>query len=62
MRLGFFGGAFDPLHIAHLRLAEEARVAAELDMVYFLPTAAPPHKQEACHGAAWTCWKSFLSR
>ncbi len=47
MRLGFFGGAFDPLHIAHLRLAEEARVAAELDMVYFLPTAAPPHKQEA---------------
>lgn len=44
-RLGIFGGAFNPLHLAHLRLAEEARERCELDQVLFLPTADPPHKK-----------------
>jgi nicotinate-nucleotide adenylyltransferase len=43
-RLGIFGGAFNPIHLAHLRLAEEAREYCQLDQVLFLPTAAPPHK------------------
>jgi len=43
-RLGIFGGAFNPIHLAHLRLAEEAREHCHLDQVLFLPTADPPHK------------------
>lgn len=44
-RLGVFGGAFNPVHLAHLRLAEEARDYCALDCVLFLPTAQPPHKR-----------------
>lgn len=43
-QLGVFGGAFNPIHLAHLRLAEEAREHCGLDQVLFLPTADPPHK------------------
>ena len=43
-RLGIFGGAFNPIHLAHLRLAEEAREYCQLDHVLFLPTVDPPHK------------------
>jgi nicotinate-nucleotide adenylyltransferase len=45
MRIGVFGGTFDPVHIAHLRCAEEAREALELDRVVFIPAATPPHKR-----------------
>lgn len=44
MRLGVFGGTFDPVHLAHLRCAEEAREALKLDRVLFVPAANPPHK------------------
>jgi nicotinate-nucleotide adenylyltransferase len=44
MRLGIFGGTFDPIHLAHLRCAEEAREALALDRVLFVPAAVPPHK------------------
>lgn len=43
-RLGIFGGTFNPVHLAHLRLAEEARERCGLDRVLFLPAAEPPHK------------------
>lgn len=43
-RMGIFGGTFNPIHLAHLRLAEEARERCDLDDVLFLPTADPPHK------------------
>jgi nicotinate-nucleotide adenylyltransferase len=43
-RLGVFGGTFDPIHVAHLRCAEEAREAMALDRVLFVPSASPPHK------------------
>lgn len=44
MRLGIFGGSFDPVHFGHLLLAECCREQQRLDEVWFLPAAAPPHK------------------
>lgn len=44
MKLGLLGGTFNPIHLAHLRIAEEAREAAGLDQVLFVPAADPPHK------------------
>jgi nicotinate-nucleotide adenylyltransferase len=44
MRLGLFGGTFDPVHLAHLAIAETARERLGLDRVVFIPAGAPPHK------------------
>jgi nicotinate-nucleotide adenylyltransferase len=44
MKLGLLGGTFNPIHLAHLRIAEEACEAAQLDQVVFIPAADPPHK------------------
>ncbi len=41
---GFLGGTFDPLHLGHLSLAQEALEAFSLDKVYFVPARCPPHK------------------
>jgi nicotinate-nucleotide adenylyltransferase len=46
MRIGVFGGTFDPPHVAHLIVAEQCREQARLDQVWFVPAARPPHKQE----------------
>ena len=46
MRVGVFGGSFNPIHFGHLRSAEEDREALNLDLVYFIPAASPPHKTE----------------
>lgn len=46
MRLGIFGGSFDPVHYGHLLLAECCREQANLDRVGFLPAEVPPHKQQ----------------
>lgn len=43
-RIGLFGGTFDPIHIGHLILAEEARFQLGLDRVYLAPVGDPPHK------------------
>jgi len=45
MRLGLFGGSFDPVHYGHLLLAECCREQCRLEQVWFLPAAVPPHKQ-----------------
>lgn len=45
MRLGLFGGTFDPVHFGHLLLAECCREQCRLDAVWFVPTAEPPHKK-----------------
>ena len=44
MRLGIFGGSFDPVHLGHLLLAEACREQANLDRVLFVPTNTQPHK------------------
>jgi nicotinate-nucleotide adenylyltransferase len=45
MRLGIFGGSFDPVHLGHLLLAESCREQCGLDHVWFLPAAQAPHKK-----------------
>jgi nicotinate-nucleotide adenylyltransferase len=44
-RIGIFGGTFDPPHIGHLIIAEQARVQFKLDRVLFIPAYRPPHKR-----------------
>jgi nicotinate-nucleotide adenylyltransferase len=46
MRLGVFGGTFDPLHVAHLILAAEAQFQLALDRVLWVLTPDPPHKDK----------------
>lgn len=44
-RVGLFGGTFNPIHLGHLRAAEEVAELLELERVVFLPCAQPPHKR-----------------
>ncbi len=44
MKIGILGGTFNPVHIGHLILAEEAREKIGLDRIIFVPTFLPPHK------------------
>ena len=46
MNIGVFGGTFDPIHLGHLIVAEEARVSLDLDEVLFLPTGQPYFKAD----------------
>lgn len=45
MRIGIFGGTFDPPHIGHLILAEECRTQLQLDLLLWVVTDNPPHKR-----------------
>src|SRR3954452_14307266 len=49
MRLGIFGGSFDPVHNAHLALARACQQQAKLDEVWFTPTAIQPLKHQGPH-------------
>lgn len=46
MRIGLFGGSFDPIHAGHVEPVERARRELALDRVVYLPTAVPPHKRD----------------
>jgi nicotinate-nucleotide adenylyltransferase len=45
MRIGIYGGTFNPPHLGHLEAARAAVRVFELDRLLFIPAAAPPHKQ-----------------
>jgi nicotinate-nucleotide adenylyltransferase len=44
LRLGILGGTFDPIHLGHLRAAEEIGQGLNLKKVYLIPSASPPHR------------------
>ena len=44
MRIGIFGGTFDPPHAGHKKYADEIAVKLSLDRLLVIPTATPPHK------------------
>ncbi|HLC41410.1 MAG TPA: nicotinate-nucleotide adenylyltransferase [Methylomirabilota bacterium] len=46
MRIGIFGGAFNPIHYGHLLLADEVSERLQCDRFVFVPAARPPHKPE----------------
>ena len=51
MKTAIFGGTFDPIHCAHLTVAQEAAERLQLDQVLFIPAANPPHKPGAVHAS-----------
>jgi len=54
VRYGIYGGAFDPIHLGHLLLAEHCLRQAELDRVFFVPTGMSPHRSGKEHYHAST--------
>jgi nicotinate-nucleotide adenylyltransferase len=52
MKIGLFGGTFDPIHFGHLRSALEVREACGLERVVLIPAAVPPHKGWGAMAAA----------
>jgi nicotinate-nucleotide adenylyltransferase len=45
-RIGLFGGTFNPIHLGHLRAAEEIGDFFALERVFFIPSSTPPHKKK----------------
>ena len=46
MRVGVLGGTFDPIHLGHLKNAEEVRLKLDLERVLFIPTGQPRLRQD----------------
>lgn len=44
MKIGIFGGTFDPIHQGHMSLARSAKKQFNLDKIFFVPAFIPPHK------------------
>ena len=47
LRVGIFGGTYNPVHLGHVHMAREAARAFSLDSVFMVPASSPPHKPEA---------------
>ena len=47
MKIGILGGSFNPIHLGHLIIAQDALEAFGLDRILFMPCASPPHKADA---------------
>jgi nicotinate-nucleotide adenylyltransferase len=45
LKLGILGGTFDPIHLGHLRVAEEITEKLNLERLFLIPSAVPPHKE-----------------
>jgi nicotinate-nucleotide adenylyltransferase len=45
MKIGLFGGTFDPVHLGHIALARAAMEQSKLQKILFVPASTPPHKQ-----------------
>ena len=52
MKLGLFGGSFDPIHLGHLLVARAAREEAALDRIFFIPAAQSPFKAAVTSASA----------
>jgi nicotinate-nucleotide adenylyltransferase len=52
MKIGILGGTFDPIHLAHLLMAEIAVETLDLERLLFLPAGDPPHKQDRLKSSA----------
>lgn len=50
--IGLMGGSFDPIHLGHIHIAEQAKDAMGLDQVWFIPSGRPPHKAHLGASAA----------
>ena len=53
MKIGVFGGTFDPIHNGHVRAARAFRETAVLDLLYVMPDKIPPHKQIGAYDAPY---------
>src|SRR6185312_8563979 len=47
MKLGLYGGSFDPVHLGHLLVAQAAREELGLDRLFFIPAAQSPFKPDS---------------
>ena len=46
-KIGIVGGTFNPIHLAHLYIAYEAKIQLNLDKIIFMPAGSPPHKKNS---------------
>ncbi len=46
MQIGLFGGTFNPVHLGHLKVAQEVKQRFDLDLIQIIPSAIPPHKKK----------------
>jgi len=61
MKIGIFGGTFDPIHMGHLIVAETVRSDFQLDRILFIPASKPPHKPGRTF-ASFTDRKSMIKQ
>ena len=65
MKIGIYGGTFNPIHLGHMAAAKFAIEYLKLDRLYLVPVGIPPHKELAegtpALGTVWP-WRSWRDR